>query len=167
MNRIVVLGAGESGIGAARLAKIKGYQVFVSDKEIIKKDTRSVLKNHEIEWEEGKHTESLILNADEIVKSPGVPDNVPLLIKARKKGIPVISEIEFAYRFTNAKIIAITGSNGKTTTTMLIYHILKNADKTAKYLNSPESEIYHKSKILYGLFQACGSGKDPIRNNSV
>ncbi len=129
MNRIVVLGAGESGIGAARLAKIKGYQVFVSDKEIIKKDTQSVLKNHEIEWEQGKHTESLILNADEIVKSPGVPDNIPLLIKARKKGIPVISEIEFAYRFTNAKIIAISGSNGKTTTTMLIYHILKNADK--------------------------------------
>ena len=129
MMRIVVLGAGESGVGAARLAKAKGYQVFVSDKGKIKKDTQSVLSNLEIEWEEGKHTESLILNADEIVKSPGIPDNVPLLIKARKKGTPVISEIEFAYRFTDAKIIAITGSNGKTTTTMLTYHILKNAGR--------------------------------------
>ena len=116
-------------MGAARLAKIKGYQVFVSDKGKIKKDTQSVLINHEIEWEEGKHSESLILNADEIIKSPGIPDHVPLLVEARQKGIPVISEIEFAYRFTNAKIIAITGSNGKTTTTMLIYHIFKNAGK--------------------------------------
>jgi UDP-N-acetylmuramoylalanine--D-glutamate ligase len=129
MKRLVVLGAGESGLGAARLAKIKGYQVFVSDKGKIKKDTQSVLTNYEIEWEEGKHSESLILNADEIVKSPGIPDDVPLLIKARKKGIPVISEIEFAYRFTDATIIAITGSNGKTTTTMLTYHIFKNAGK--------------------------------------
>jgi len=129
MKRIVVLGAGESGVGAARLAKTKGYQVFVSDKGRIKKDAQSVLINNEIEWEEGKHSEPLILNADEIIKSPGIPDNVPLLVKAREKGIPVISEIEFAYRFTNAKIIAITGSNGKTTTTMLTYHIFKNAGK--------------------------------------
>ena len=129
MKHLVVLGAGESGVGAARLAKIKGYQVFVSDKGKIKKDAQSVLSNHEIEWEQEKHTESLILNADEIVKSPGIPDDLPLLIKARKKGIPVISEIEFAYRFTDAKIIAITGSNGKTTTTMLTYHILKNAGR--------------------------------------
>lgn len=129
MKRIVVLGAGESGVGAARLAKIKGYQVFVSDKGKIKKGARNVLSNHEIEWEENKHTESLILNADEIIKSPGIPDDVPLLIKAREKGIPVISEIEFAYRYTDAKIIAITGSNGKTTTTMLTYHILKNAGR--------------------------------------
>ena len=129
MKRIVLLGAGESGVGAARLAKIKGYQVFVSDRGKIKKDAQSVLTNHEIEWEEGKHSESLILNADEIIKSPGIPDDVPLLIKARKKKIPVISEIEFAYRFTNAKIIAITGSNGKTTTTMLTHHIFKNAGK--------------------------------------
>ena len=129
MKRIVVLGAGESGVGAARLAKIKGYQVFVSDKGKIKKDAQSVLTNHEIEWEEEKHSESLILNADEIIKSPGIPDSVPLLVKAREKGIPVISEIEFAYRFTQAKIIAITGSNGKTTTTMLTYHIFKNAGK--------------------------------------
>ena len=129
MMRIAVLGAGESGVGAAKLAKIKGYQVFVSDNGKIKKGARNVLSNHEIEWEENKHTESLILNADEIIKSPGIPDDVPLLIKAREKGIPVISEIEFAYRYTDAKIIAITGSNGKTTTTMLTYHILKNAGR--------------------------------------
>ena len=85
MKHLVVLGAGESGVGAARLAKIKGYQVFVSDKGKIKKDAQSVLSNHEIEWEQEKHTESLILNADEIVKSPGIPDDLPLLIKARKK----------------------------------------------------------------------------------
>ena len=132
MKRVVVLGAGKSGVGAARLAKVKGYQVFVSDNGKIKKDAQNVLSNHEIEWEEGKHSESLILNADEIVKSPGIPDDVPLLIKAREKGIPVISEIEFAYRFTDAIIIAITGSNGKTTTTMLTYHILKNAGRDVK-----------------------------------
>jgi UDP-N-acetylmuramoylalanine--D-glutamate ligase len=129
VKRLVVLGAGKSGVGAACLAKIKGYQVFVSDKGIIKKDAQSVLSNNKIEWEEEKHSESLILNADEIVKSPGIPDDVPLLIAAKKKGIPVISEIEFACRFTNATIIAITGSNGKTTTTMLTYHIFKNAGK--------------------------------------
>jgi len=111
------------------LAKAKGYQVFVSDNGKIKKDTRNVLSNHEIEWEEKKHTESLILNADEIIKSPGIPDDIPLLIEAREKEIPVISEIEFAFRYTEAIIIAITGSNGKTTTTMLTYHILKNAGK--------------------------------------
>ena len=127
MKKIVVLGAGESGIGAAKLAKIKGYRVFVSDKGIIKDDARSVLINNNIEWEEKQHTESLILDADEIVKSPGIPDDVPIVVSAKEKGIPVISEIEFAYRFTDAKIIAITGSNGKTTTTLLTYHILKNA----------------------------------------
>jgi UDP-N-acetylmuramoylalanine--D-glutamate ligase len=129
MKRLVVLGAGESGVGAARLAKIKGYQVFVSDNGKIKKDIQNVLSNHSIEWEDEKHTESLILNADEIIKSPGIPDGVSLLTKAREKGIPVISEIEFAYRYTDATIIAITGSNGKTTTTMLTYHILKNAGR--------------------------------------
>jgi len=127
VKKIVVLGAGESGIGAAKLAKIKGYRVFVSDKGIIKDDARSVLINNNIEWEEKQHTESLILDADEIVKSPGIPDDVPIVVSAKEKGIPVISEIEFAYRFTDAKIIAITGSNGKTTTTLLTYHILKNA----------------------------------------
>lgn len=127
MRRIAVLGAGESGVGAALLAKTKGYRVFVSDSGKINKDTQNVLSNNKIEWEQGKHSSSLILNADEIVKSPGIPENIALLVDARQKGIPVISEIEFAYRFTKAKIIAITGSNGKTTTTMLTYHILKNA----------------------------------------
>ena len=128
----MVLGAGESGVGAARLAKTKGYQVFVSDKGKIKKDIKSVLTNNKIEWEEEKHSELLILNADKIIKSPGIPEDVPLLVKAREKGIPVISEIEFAYAYNKAKIIAITGSNGKTTTTMLTYHLLKNGGKNVE-----------------------------------
>lgn len=127
MKRIVVLGAGESGAGAAVLAKAKGYDVFVSDMSKIKDKYKDQLNQHEIVWEEGRHTEELILNADEVIKSPGIPENAPMIVKLKEKGTPVISEIEFAGRYTDAKMICITGSNGKTTTTSLIYHILKNA----------------------------------------
>lgn len=126
-NRIVVLGAGESGAGAAVLAQKKGFDTFVSDSGIIKDHYKALLNDYHIAWEEGQNTEELILNADEIIKSPGIPNDIPLLLKAEKKGIPVISEIEFAGRYTNAKMICITGSNGKTTTTSLIYHIMKSA----------------------------------------
>ena len=127
MKRIVVLGAGESGAGAAVLAKAKVYDVFVSDMSKIKDKYKDQLNQHEIVWEEGRHTEELILNADEVIKSPGIPENAPMIVKLKEKGTPVISEIEFAGRYTDAKMICITGSNGKTTTTSLIYHILKNA----------------------------------------
>ncbi|MBN2616557.1 MAG: UDP-N-acetylmuramoyl-L-alanine--D-glutamate ligase [Bacteroidales bacterium] len=124
---IVVLGAGESGVGTAVLAKTKGFDVFVSDKGKIDKKYRRVLRKYDIDFEEGNHTENLILTAGEVVKSPGIPDTVPLIQMLHSKRIPVISEIEFASRYTSAKIIGITGSNGKTTTTLLTYHILKKA----------------------------------------
>ena len=127
MKRIVVLGAAESGAGAAVLAKKKGFDVFVSDMSTIKDKYKELLNSHEIVWEEGHHTEELILNADEVIKSPGIPENAPMILNIKEKKIPIISEIEFAGRYTQAKMICITGSNGKTTTTSLIYHILKNA----------------------------------------
>lgn len=127
MKRIVILGAAESGAGAAVLAKAKGFDVFVSDMGSIKEKYKKQLDDHQIPWEEGHHTEELILNADEIVKSPGIPENAPMILKVKEKQIPIISEIEFAGRYTTAKMICITGSNGKTTTTSLIYHILKQA----------------------------------------
>ena len=127
MSRMVILGAAESGVGAAVLAKQKGYDTFVSDMSIIKPHYKEMLDSYQIPWEEGGHTESLILNADEVVKSPGIPQNAPMVERLRAKGIPIISEIEFAGRYTNAKMICITGSNGKTTTTSLIYHILRQA----------------------------------------
>ena len=127
MKRIVILGAGESGAGAAVLAKKEGFDVFVSDMSTIKDKYKEMLDSHDIEWEEGHHTEEKILNADEIIKSPGIPDEVPMMRKCIEKGIHIISEIEFAGRYTNSKMICITGSNGKTTTTSLIYHIFKNA----------------------------------------
>lgn len=126
-KRIVILGAGESGVGSAILAQKNGADVFVSDFGEIKEKYKKKLNSHNILWEEKKHTEDLILNADEIIKSPGIPEKVSIVKKAFEKGIPVISEIEYASRYTNAFKICITGSNGKTTTTMLIYHILKNA----------------------------------------
>lgn len=126
-KRIVVLGAGESGAGAAVLAKEKGFNVFVSDMSAIKEKYKNLLDSHGIEWEEGHHTEEKIINADEIIKSPGIPDEAPMVKKCIEKGIHIISEIEFAGRYTDAKMICITGSNGKTTTTSLIYHIFKNA----------------------------------------
>ncbi len=124
---IAILGAGESGAGAAILAHKKGFKVMVSDKGTIQQKYKNVLSNHGILWEEGKHSEDSILSAAEIIKSPGIPDSAPLVRKAREHAIPVISEIEFAARFTNARKICITGSNGKTTTTMLTWHILKKA----------------------------------------
>ena len=127
MKRLVVLGGGESGVGAAVLAKVKGMDVFLSDMGMISEKYKSILNQHEISWEEGQHTQELILNADEVVKSPGIPPTTPLMQKITELGIPVISEIEFAGRYTDAKMVCITGSNGKTTTTLLIHHILKQA----------------------------------------
>ena len=126
-KRIVVLGAGESGTGAAILAKEKGFDVFVSDYGTITDPYRALLDQNGVKWEDGKHSEELILNADEVVKSPGIPLNAPLIQKLQAQGTPIISEIEFAARYTNAKMICITGSNGKTTTTSLIFYILKQA----------------------------------------
>ena len=126
-KRIVVLGAGESGTGAAILAKEKGFDVFVSDCGTISEPYRALLDQNGVPWEDGKHSEELILNADEVVKSPGIPLTAPLIQKLQKQGTHIISEIEFAARYTNAKMICITGSNGKTTTTSLIYYILKQA----------------------------------------
>ncbi|WP_299895436.1 UDP-N-acetylmuramoyl-L-alanine--D-glutamate ligase [uncultured Aquimarina sp.] len=128
MKRLVVLGAGESGVGTAILGKKEGCQVFVSDKGKITDDYKKVLRNFEIEWEEEKHTEDKILNADVVMKSPGIPDKVPLIQKLNGLGIPVISEIEFASQFTSAIIVGITGSNGKTTTTMLTHHLVSHGD---------------------------------------
>lgn len=126
-RRIVVLGAAESGAGAAVLAKKEGFDVFVSDMGIIKDRYKKMLDDHDIEWEEGQHTEGKILSADEVIKSPGIPDEAPMVQKIIAKGIHIISEIEFAGRYTDSKMICITGSNGKTTTTSLIYHIFKAA----------------------------------------
>ena len=127
MKKIVILGAAESGAGAAVLAKKEGFRVFVSDMGSIKDKYKKLLDDHQIEWEEGHHTEEKILDADEVIKSPGIPDEAPLIQKIIAKGIHIISEIEFAGRYTDAKMICITGSNGKTTTTSLIYHIFKEA----------------------------------------
>jgi UDP-N-acetylmuramoylalanine--D-glutamate ligase len=126
-NRVVILGAGESGTGAAILARKHGFEVFVSDNGPIKPKYKEMLFDYEIQWEENKHTEKLILEADEIIKSPGIPERSPIVQLIRKKGIRIISEIEFASRYTAAKKICITGSNGKTTTTSLIHHMMKKA----------------------------------------
>ncbi|MDR3236478.1 MAG: UDP-N-acetylmuramoyl-L-alanine--D-glutamate ligase [Prevotellaceae bacterium] len=127
MKRIVVLGGGESGVGAAVLAKVKGFDVFLSDAGKLKDEYRNTLRQYAVDFEEGQHTESMILNADEIIKSPGIPDTAPLIVKIKTQHTPVISEIEFAGRYSKAKKICITGSNGKTTTTSIIYFLLKNA----------------------------------------
>ncbi|MDD4639992.1 MAG: UDP-N-acetylmuramoyl-L-alanine--D-glutamate ligase [Bacteroidales bacterium] len=126
MKRIVVIGGAESGSGAAVLARKQGLDVFLTDLAPIPQPYRKLLEDNGIEYEEGQHTAELILNADEVVKSPGVPDKAPMIQAVKAKGIPIISEIEFAGRYTKAKMICITGSNGKTTTTLLTYHILKN-----------------------------------------
>ena len=127
MSRIVVLGGAESGVGAAVLAKVKGFDVFLSDNGKIKEEYAAMLRKWEIPFEEGGHSEEKVLSADEVVKSPGIPDTAPLVRKLRDKGTGVISEIEFASRYDDAKKICITGSNGKTTTTSLIYYLLQNA----------------------------------------
>ncbi|CCG98925.1 UDP-N-acetylmuramoylalanine/D-glutamate ligase [Fibrella aestuarina BUZ 2] len=125
--RLVILGGGESGVGAALLGQAKGYDVFLSDRGLLKATYKQTLEAAGIPFEEGQHTESLILNATEVVKSPGIPDTVPLVTKLREQGTAILSEIEFAARYTRAKLIGITGSNGKTTTTLLTYHLLKTA----------------------------------------
>ncbi|WP_313374795.1 UDP-N-acetylmuramoyl-L-alanine--D-glutamate ligase [Chishuiella sp.] len=127
MKRIVILGGGESGVGTAILAKKENFDVFLSDIGLIKDNYKKLLEDNGIDYEEGQHTEELILNADEVMKSPGIPKKAALIQKLESKGISIISEIEFASRYTEAKIIAITGSNGKTTTTSLLFHILKQA----------------------------------------
>ena len=127
MKRLVILGGGESGVGTAILGKKQGFEVFVSDKGAIQAVYQEVLNKYGIEWEQLQHTEAKILNADLVMKSPGIPDKVELVKQIHAQGIPVISEIEFAAPYTQAITIGITGSNGKTTTTMLTYHILKNA----------------------------------------
>ncbi|HBH83308.1 MAG: UDP-N-acetylmuramoylalanine--D-glutamate ligase [Bacteroidetes bacterium GWF2_41_9] len=126
-RKIVILGAGESGAGSAVLALQQGFDVFVSDKGVIKDNYRDMLDNHRIKWEEGNHSEDIILAADEVIKSPGIHENAPIISMIREKGIPVISEIEFAGRYAEGIKICITGSNGKTTVTNLIYHMLKKA----------------------------------------
>jgi len=153
VKRLVVLGAGESGVGTAILGKKEGYQVFVSDKGKITDHYKKVLRNFEIEWEEEKHTEDKILNADVVMKSPGIPDKVALIQKLNGLGIPVISEIEFASQFTSATIVGITGSNGKTTTTMLTHHLVSHGgldvnmggnigDSFAKQVAENDAEYY-------------------------
>ncbi len=127
MKRLAILGGGESGVGAAILGKQKHYAVLVSDQSNIATKYKEVLRHHKIEFEENNHTECQILNADVVVKSPGIPDKAPLVVKLKKQGVPVVSEIEFAGQFTNANILGITGSNGKTTTTLLTHYILKKA----------------------------------------
>lgn len=125
--KLVVLGAAESGVGAAILAQQKGYDVFVSDRGSIREHYKSLLDAHALPWEEGQHTAEQILDADEVVKSPGIPDDAPMVKALREKGVPILSELEFAARYTRAQLLCITGSNGKTTTTSLIYHILREA----------------------------------------
>jgi len=126
-QRVVILGAGESGTGAALLAKVKGLNAFVSDQGLIKEKYKNDLIANKIEFEEGKHSEDKILNGDLIIKSPGIPDKAEMIKKAKIKGIEIIDELEFAFRFLKGKVIAITGTNGKTTTTLLTYHLMKSA----------------------------------------
>ena len=155
MKRLVVLGAGESGVGTAILGKKKGYDVFVSDKGIITDDYKEVLKSFEIEWEEKQHTVARIVNADVVMKSPGIPDNVPLIVELKEKGIPVISEIEFGARYTSAMVVGITGSNGKTTTTMLTHHLLKvgelNVSMAGNIGDSFAKQVAEKNPLYYVL----------------
>ncbi|MBQ0156404.1 MAG: UDP-N-acetylmuramoyl-L-alanine--D-glutamate ligase, partial [Bacteroidales bacterium] len=127
MKRIVVLGAGESGVGSAILAQKQGFDVFVSDMSPIKEKYVVELNQYNIAWEQGQHTEELILNADEVIKSPGIPEKAPIIKALRAKGINIISEIEFAGRYSKSKMVCITGSNGKTTTTTLVHYIFKMA----------------------------------------
>ena len=154
MKKLVILGGGESGVGTALLGIAKGYEVFVSDKGTIKQKYKEVLIHNEIEWEDGMHTESKILNADLVMKSPGIPDKVPLVKKIRELGIPVVSEIEFASKFTDATIVGVTGSNGKTTTATLTHHILKQEMEVGLAGNIGDSfakQILEKSYPNYVL----------------
>lgn len=148
-KKITILGAGESGVGTAILAKKQGYDVFVSDFGKIAKKYKEVLLHNDLQFEEGKHTEAKILQATIVMKSPGIPDHIPLIKKIKENGIPVISEIEFASKFTKANIVGITGSNGKTTTTLLLSHILKNHIKTT---------LLNQTELSYGSnFKSIGT----------
>ncbi|MBQ2858538.1 MAG: UDP-N-acetylmuramoyl-L-alanine--D-glutamate ligase [Bacteroidaceae bacterium] len=152
-KRIVILGAGESGAGAAVLAQKKGFDTFVSDMSAIKDKYKAMLDARNIPWEEGKHTEELILNADEVIKSPGIPNEAPMIQKLMAQGTPIISEIEFAGRYTDAKMICITGSNGKTTTTSLIYHIFKKAGLNVGLAgNIGQSLAYQVAECSYDYY---------------
>jgi len=151
--RLVVLGAGESGVGAAYLAQQQGYDVFVSDFGAIADNYKKQLQDWNIRFEENQHTEKEILEAAEVIKSPGIPDKAPIVKKIKEKGIPVISEIEFAGKYTGAKIIGITGSNGKTTTTSLTYHILKSAGLNVGLAgNIGKSFAYQVATEKYDLY---------------
>lgn len=165
MKRLVILGGGESGVGTALLGKAKGYDVFVSDKGKIKEKYRDVLLNNEIEFEDEQHTESKILNADIVMKSPGIPDKVNLVKQIRDAGVKVVSEIEFASNYTNATLVAITGSNGKTTTATLIHHLLKQeldvglagniGDSFAKQILEKDHENYVLEVSSFQLDDIC------------
>jgi UDP-N-acetylmuramoylalanine--D-glutamate ligase len=154
-QRLVILGGGESGVGTAILGKQKGYEVFVSDKGTIKAHYKNVLNQFEVEWEEQQHTAAKILNAAIVMKSPGIPDTVPLVKELAAKGIPVISEIEFAANYTDATIVGITGSNGKTTTTMLTHHVLKqgglNVGMAGNIGDSFAKQVTEEDHTLYVL----------------
>lgn len=166
-KKIVILGGGESGVGSAILAKLKGFDVFLSDFGTIKESYAQKLDKYEIKWEQNQHTKEQILEASEIIKSPGIPDNVAIVKSARANNIPVISEIEFAARYTDAYLICITGSNGKTTTTSMVYKLLKDADckvgiagnigKSFAYQVATESFEYYVLELssfqLDGMFQ--------------
>jgi len=153
MNRIVVLGGGESGVGAAVLAKKKGFEVFLSDVGALQERAKEMLTEYEIPFEEGRHTPEQILNAVEVIKSPGIPDTAPLVEQLIQKGTPVISEIEFAGRYDQAKKICITGSNGKTTTTSLIYFLLKNAGLNVGLAgNIGQSYAYQVATQQYDIY---------------
>src|SRR6478609_7117604 len=126
-KKVIILGGGESGTGAALLAKVKGMEVFVSDLGLLKEKYKNDLISNKIDFEEGKHSEEKILRADLIIKSPGIPDKTEIIKKAKAKGIEIIDELEFAFRYLKGQVIAITGTNGKTTTTLLTYHLMKSA----------------------------------------
>lgn len=153
MARLVVLGAGESGVGTAILGKQKGFDVFVSDKGEIKQNYKKVLEHSGIDWEEKQHSEAKILNADLVMKSPGIPDMVPMVKALRENGVPVVSEIEFASKYTDAELIGITGSNGKTTTTMLTHHLIKG-EKEGVGMAGNIGDSYAKmvAEKEYGLY---------------
>ncbi len=169
-EQVVILGAGESGVGAAFLAKAKGFAVFVSDNGFIPSKFKKVLKEEEIDFEEGQHTTEKILTASEIVKSPGIPDTAPIILKAKEKNISVVSEIEFAIRHSKAKFIGITGTNGKTTTTLLTYHLLKengfNVGLTGNVGHSLAMQVAKDDKEYYVIelssFQLDGMFKSKL-----
>ena len=140
-KRAVILGAAESGVGAAILARKQGYDVFVSDLGMIREKYKTELIQREFDFEEGGHSKEKIMNADVVIKSPGIPDKAPIIVQLKGKGIPVISEIEFAGRYTSAKKVCITGSNGKTTTTLLIYHIFQKAGLNVDWNGNPDTII--------------------------